>query len=73
VCGARGSEAQRAEAAARHQGRSTPGRDNNWGLNSGGLSISYYNTGGLSQMLSSLPIFLPVLHAMRVLCSVLCF
>jgi len=25
VCGARGSEAQRAEAAARHQGRSTPG------------------------------------------------
>jgi len=38
VCGARGSEAQRAEAAARHQGRSTPGRDKNGGLNTGGSS-----------------------------------
>jgi len=59
VCGARGSEAQRAEAAARHQGRSTPGGENNLGLipevylyffhDTGGLSGFFHDTGGLSR------------------------
>jgi len=35
---ARGGEAQRVEAAARHQGRSTSGTTKIWGLNTGGLS-----------------------------------
>jgi len=49
VCGARGSEAQRAEAAACHQGRSTPGGEK-IGLNTGGFSEFMVNTGGLSNL-----------------------
>jgi len=55
MCGARGSEAQRAEVAARHQGRSTP-RGGKLGppyrgfnqYFTGGLSFFFLNTGGLS-------------------------
>jgi len=49
VCGARGSEAQRAEAAAHHQGMSTPGGEK-FGLNTGGLSVFFHDTGGLSRI-----------------------
>jgi len=48
VCGARGSEVQRAEAAARHQGRSTPGGKKLGVPHTGGLSVFFYDTGGLS-------------------------
>jgi len=48
VCGARGSEAQRAEAAARHQGRSTPGGEMIWVKYRGGLSVFFLDFGGLS-------------------------
>ena len=56
VCGARGSEAQRAEAVARHQGRSTPG-GGIIGLNIRGLSnffmipgvyLFFHDIGGLT-------------------------
>jgi len=60
VSGARGSEAQRAEAAARHQGRSTPGGGEIWvkyrGFiqffhDSGGLSGDFHDTGGYQGIL----------------------
>ena len=65
VCGARGSEAQRAEAAARHQGRSTPGRQiiggnyrgficifsGYWGL-IWAMFFWFIDTGGLSNLLA---------------------
>jgi len=59
VTGARGGEAQRADAAARHQGRSKPWAKKKIGSNTGDLSeFSHYwgfigffsNTGGLSEL-----------------------
>jgi len=48
VCGARGSEAQRAEAAARHEGRSQQGGAKFLGSNIPGVYLNFFlNTGGL--------------------------
>jgi len=45
---ARGSNAQRAEAAARHQDRSTPAGGKIWAKYRG-LSVFFHDTGGLSR------------------------
>ena len=47
VCGARGSEAQRAEAAARHQGRSRPGGEIIWVIYQGFICIFPWYRGSI--------------------------
>ena len=50
MCGARGSEVQRAEATVRHQGRSQQGGVNFLGSEIPGVYLNFFhNTGGLSR------------------------